>query len=259
MIGSKLNLDMLNKREIVFNFLCMPIVESEKKGIRIDNGKIETSQSYGSSFDHDMSDVAVEFYKIIYGIEFPKQEKSIEFVGDTMCSFNTIANRIPEAGKSKKQRTADDNWPDYLQKYYKFYHCLANFWILPTFIGRSYPAMPEEYRWASKTGFGDGKKIEDYMDRFLLFISKKNNYEKLTKQYPHYGKEFKDYDSFIKNHYLVGENNFVSCGKITSFSDNKNSPEKIIYEMKNLIKARAKAISYDDEIMLKIYDWYKSL
>lgn len=60
-----------------------------------------------------MSNLAIEFYKIIYDIDdiddildesgnllFGKQ-----FAGDTMCSFNTIANKVPEAGRSKKQRT----------------------------------------------------------------------------------------------------------------------------------------------------------
>ncbi len=250
---------MVDKREIVRKFLCMPIVKSNKKGIiRItEDDKIETSQSYKSHFDPDMSDVAVEFYKILYGIDvLLKQEKPFEFAGDTICSFNTIANRVPGAGKSKEQRTEYNCWPDYLQKYCDFYHCLANFWILPSYIGRSYPKMPKEYRWVSKTGPGDGRKIEDYMDRFLLFIRKEDNYRKLKEQYPKYGGKFENYDRLIEKHYLVGENNFVFNDKITLFSEHEESPEKIVEGMISLIKGRAKAISESDEIMPKLYELY---
>ncbi len=266
---------MVDKREIVRKFLCMPVVKSNKKGIiRItENDKIETSQSYKSHFDPDMSDVAVEFYKILYGIEeLLKQEKPFEFAGDTICSFNTIANRVPGAGKSKKQRTKYNCWPDYLQKYCDFYHCLANFWILPSPIGRSYPGMKKEYWWASKTGPGEKEKkekIDDYMDRFLLFIRKEDNYRKLKEQYPKYGGKFENYDRLIEKHYLVGENNFVFNDKITLFSEHEESPEhkespekiqespeKIVEGMTSLIKGRAKAISESDEIMPKLYELY---
>lgn len=241
----------MNKQEIVYNFLLMPI-KNTGKIMSCKANSIITTQTYHCNYDPDMSDIAIAFYKIIYGIdkliEDGKLTYNKELAGDTMCSFNTIANCIPEAGNSAKQRTPYINWPDYLKNYYDCYHCMANLWLLPLWIGRSYPKMEQQHRWASKSKNG----INDYMDRFLLFL-KNGNYPKFTNQYEIYGKNFPSFDDFCKKHYLMGPNCYVEPdGTITEYSQD-GSPEKIIKRMADLIKARAELISKDQEKCDKLF------
>jgi hypothetical protein len=111
----------------------------------IEDDKVLSGQKYYSSADADMSDFAIGFYEIIYkeilkGKPILGQKGSLrnsEFAGDTMNSFNTIANCTPGAGKSSRLRTEKEEWPEYLRVYHSQYHCLANFWILPMDIGRT--------------------------------------------------------------------------------------------------------------------------
>jgi hypothetical protein len=84
--------------------------------------------------DEDMSDLAIAYYQAIYPGVFSYTD---HIIGDTMNSFNTTANRIPEAGASKTKRTPESQWPHELIAFHNAYHCLANFWILPSAIGRS--------------------------------------------------------------------------------------------------------------------------
>ncbi len=52
-----------------------------------------------------------------------------------MNSFNSLANIILD-NNDKNSRSSKDIWPDYLEKYEKDYHCLANFWVIPMRHGR---------------------------------------------------------------------------------------------------------------------------
>jgi hypothetical protein len=109
---------------------------SNKEQIQILPAKIiSTSSIYYKNkiWDEDMSDIAIRFYKKVFPTLYNENDK---YVGDTMNSFNTIANRVPEAGKCQKHRTPKNEWPPWLQNYHDFYHCLANFWVLPMRIGR---------------------------------------------------------------------------------------------------------------------------
>lgn len=140
-----------------------------------------------------------------------------------------------------------------MKNYYEFYHCLANFWLLPLWIGRSYPNMPQEHRWASKTRRG----IDDYMDCFLSFL-KNGNYSHFTKQYGQYELKFDTFDTFCSKHFLIGEKCFVRNGEIFMYSQ-EGSPEEVILIMIDLIKARAELISKDKRVCNKLYDLWKRL
>lgn len=129
--------DIHKKQNDARKILLTPIEFGEE--ISFENNRIFTKQTYSGSLDPDMSDLAVGFYGIIYGLKILTDSGKLlkkDFAGDTMCFFNTVANRIPEAGRLKKQRTSIENWPAYLQDYYK-YRCLANFWVLPMEVGRT--------------------------------------------------------------------------------------------------------------------------
>lgn len=242
------------KKKIVIDFLQKPIIRGD--AMLLTDSRIVSSQTYYSSFDPDMSTIAIEFYKIIYELDSLIDENGLlidkQFAGDTMCSFNTIANMVQEAGRSAKTRTPYSEWPDFLKNYYNSYHCLANFWILPIWIGRSWIKMPSEHRWASKSKKG----TDDYVDRYLSFMKDKQIYERFKIKYNEYGKKFDSYEKFTKNHFLKGDKNYIRDGEIYLFSNNK--PENIVNDILELIEARAEAIS-ESKYCDKLYDLYLSL
>lgn len=223
---------MIDRKDVVKKLLLAPIVNGDF--IRSENGKIYTGQRYYTGFDPDMTDITVEFYKIIYNKDILDENGRLQneqYAGDTMCSFNTVANMVPEAGKSKKHRTPYSTWPKYLQDYYNHYHCLANFWILPKKIGRN----------AFGTLCKAKRGLYDYMDRFLRFY--RENLDRYKTEYPDYGDTFGSFEEFARRHFLVGS--YVCENKnsleIVDFSY-CNDPKKIIYNMQNKIEKRAESI-----------------
>lgn len=247
---TKEELNNIEKQEKVYNFLLTPIKNFEN----IANNKkyIITAQRYKKKFDPDMSDVAVCFYKIIYGLDILDDNgelKDKNFAGDTMCSFNTIANCVKEAGKSHKQRTEYKEWPNFLKNYYDFYHCLANFWLLPMQVGRSYPQMEKKYKSLSKSKKG----FDDYMDSFLEFLKNDNSFEKFITEFESYGIKFKSFETFVDSHYLRGEENFISEKYLVNFFSKSGTPEEIVSSMEKKIRKRAKVISSQNELCDKLY------
>ncbi len=197
--------------------------------------KILSGQKYVRDPDPDMSDFAIQFYEIIYDdliiLDADGYLNKNDFAGDTMCSFDTIANRIPGAGKSRATRTDYKVWPPYLQKYYNMYHCLANFWLLPMEVGRNGNKLSKS------------RATKDYVDRFIKYYREYLSCYEC--KYDDYTKKFNYEDDFFEKHFLVGENNFVRLIKneyiVNEFS--KESPQEIIGSMIKLIEGRAEAIS----------------
>lgn len=229
-----------------------------KKGIKTvsysaNSSIIISSQKYCSLVDEDMSDFAVEFYKMLYGIDQILNEDgslyNFDFAGDTMCSFNTIANRVPNAGKCRNTRTNFNDWPQYLQKYHSLYHSLANFWILPMEIGRTNHKMSKMLT------------SKDYMDRFLKYYG--NNFEAYKGKYTCYSSKFNSFKDFLKKHYLLGNDNYVSLNAngdlfINDFSEYSKDPQIIISKMMKLIESRAEAISKSKHCDL-LWEYFHSL
>ena len=248
-MGKKLNEKQKNE---VIKILMTPIkVNSRNQGetiIEIKDNIICSTQTYEGPFDEDMSDFAVGFYEILYK-SLLKEKKILHekklvdsaCAGDTMNSFNTIANRVPEAGKSRKQRTCKEEWPEYLSNFKDHYHCLANFWLLPMEIGRK-----SNHRY-SKT------RCKDYMDRFLNKISKE--FEKVMDR-----KKYKDFEEFKKLHFLEGSYIDAEDGKVLSFSNSsKNPAEEVIESMNQKIYKRAEMIANSPvgEKLSKYFKKYK--
>lgn len=257
----------IEKEEIV-KILLMPIkcigYSNHKPSITIENGAINTTQTYYPQYvdkvtkkpfryafepDCDMSDFAVGFYEILY-IKYLRNQSILtkldsltnyNYAGDTMNSFNTIANTVPEAGKSSKLRTPENQWPRWLQDYYKNYHCLANFWLLPMHIGRTSKWTPKCLKEWSKS---DIHPIQDYMDRFLILL--KQNYKKYKEElYTDYFQKIQSFEKFAEIHMLKGsyvdesyEINRFSIGDV-----DKAKVGKMVFEM---IKKRAVSIANSD-------------
>lgn len=255
-----------NKKKQVFEILLMPIEctryskeKVEKVEIERKENIIESTQTYypckkcDITLDEDMSDFAIGFYEIIYNkilngnSIINKDNDSLcdsRYAGDTMNSFETIANRFPEAGKSKKNRTPQSSWPNILKEYKRQYHCLANFWLIPSEIGRTIDKMNELCKGSYTYG------IKDYMDRFLKKLLEKEN-------------KIKDYfsvDSFIdfaNIHFLNGSYTYADS-KIYNFSDDNMNGEYVIERIIDRMRLRATLIAnseYSGELWEYFNGW----
>lgn len=251
---------MSGHKEQVKKILLMPIECTTQSSIAIftHNDKIFSSQKYKGILDPDMSDIAVGFYNIVYedilskdGLLKKDDYCNDNFLGDTMNSFNSIANIVPEAGKSVKQRTDWKMWPSFLQNYHSSYHCLSNFWVLPRNIGRR------------------GKKFNshDSVDIFLNILQK--DYSILEK-YPDYFKQMNTYGKFYQKHFLTNIDTNIytplSNCKIKSLYNCKKVDEKLNESAKELIdqaqncwELRANCISSDHNICEKLYQYFSKL
>lgn len=193
-------MDDVKRRQIVEVLLC-PIESVKYSGGKIkiwrEDNVIKSTQTYYPykswngkkrqiSLDEDMSDFAVGFYEIIYksilcGTSIINKDNDgfvdNRFAGDTMNSFETIANLFPEAGNCKKNRTASSLWPEVLQHYKKQYHCLANFWLLPIKIGRKIEKGNELCKASYEFD------IKDYVDRFLISLLRREDFHLYLQEY----------------------------------------------------------------------------
>lgn len=240
------------KRKQVFDVLMLPIEATKYSGGNVEiyreGNIIKSTQTYYPwkewngkplpiSLDEDMSDFAVKFYEIIYS-SIINNKSLIEndslvdkkFAGDTMNSFETIANLFPEAGCCKKNRTSSDAWPEKLQQYKKQYHCLANFWILPIEIGRKLD---------EKNDLCKGN-IKDYVDRFLEKLKDSNgcvNYENFS--------NYKNFSKFAEVQFIYGSYVY-SDDSLYYFSSDESNPYLLIDKIMDRIKIRATAIANSD-------------
>lgn len=180
-------------QEQVYKLLLKPISCSKKyQTIASVNDIIQSGQRYYCSADEDMSDFAIGFYEILYRdildgkALLNKQNKlsNTAFAGDTMNSFNAIANMTPSAGSSKAKRTPENAWPKYLSSYYRGYHCLANFWIISSDIGRK------------------GKKLNSF-DSMDLFMCSLKESESLLPLGSDYANAVGDFEHFCKIHFVA--------------------------------------------------------
>lgn len=243
-------------RRQVYEILLMPI-ECDKykysKIYRKDN-VLYTGQRYISKYsDADMSDLAVHYYEIVYskileGKRILQDNGDLvdsHFAGDTMNSFNTVANRVPGAGKSRKQRKSipSKQWPKYLQEYELNYHCLANFWILPLDIGRTLKPL-------SKARVG-----RDYMDRFLNVLC--SDIKLYEDKYEPYFMRMGEFVEFADIHFLVG-NNLKENMQIEVYSTPINNGEEFIQRAQAMMRHRADLIS-KSECAESLWDYFNKL
>lgn len=228
------------KREKICEILLMPIKcdKYKYKQVHREDGVIYTGQRYNRCSDADMSDFAIGYYEIIYENILGSNQilldngglRCYDFAGDTMNSFDTVANRVPGAGKSKKERKAipRNDWPQYLQEYELNYHCLANFWLLPLEVGRT--GKPMSKLMAAK----------DYMDRFLKFYQAN---EKMYKEkYKEYFLKFGGFEEFVKSHFLIGSNINENM-QIEIYSTPIKDGKDFIQQARKMMEHRAESIS----------------
>ncbi|WP_216404729.1 hypothetical protein [Arcanobacterium phocae] len=240
-----------DQKEQLIELLKAPIVRNREIKIRKDSGEIESTQQYPSNFDPDMSDFAVGYYKVIYRnilassiLESAEFENKM-FAGDTMNSFNRVANRIATAGRSASKRTPQNEWPEYLRDYYEKYHCLANFWILPSELGRS----------RNHQSLNKNQGSWDYMDRYLKRVQAaySGEYQEDFEKYRDYFEKFDGFEDFCDKHFLRGvyvDNNYG----IMEYSE-QDSPEKVIEDILMRINQRAEVIARS-QYAKKLWDYF---
>lgn len=230
-----------NKRKQVESILRTPIESKKKyKKIELSNGIIYSSQEFNGSEDEDMSDFAIGFYKILYsktlkgeGILCGKDLADCCFAGDTMNSYNTIAKLVK---RRRNPLTREDI--NLLNEYYNQYHCLANFWILPSCLGRR------------------GRKGNnlDSMDIFLNGLN--SNYEGLIKKHKSYYESWKSYSSFQKAHFIKGYE-YIEDSTVRDLYKDKNG-EKLIGTATDRIERRAKDLS-ESTLCNSLWNYFDSL
>lgn len=235
------NIILDEKQEKVKEILLTPIITSKSfQGISLatteqERGKeykfILSGQKYEGMTDEDMSDIAIEFYKMIYGIDILDKETgkliNKQFAGDTMNSYRQIARR---KGLSEEKRIA----------WCKSYHCLANFWILPMDIGRK-----------AIKGISKSQVSKDYMDGFLTVLSEK--YGEYSKIYPEYFPQ-----EGIKKFYINQHLN--ECGYIKKDVIEKITglePNEVINRMAELVEKRAEYLSV--RYTEKLYNYFEKI
>ncbi|WEV43187.1 hypothetical protein OZX56_06485 [Lactobacillus sp. ESL0684] len=256
---------MICKEKIgqVKTVLLMPIEAiTGKNQLFKHQNKIYSSQSYYSGPDQDMTDFAVEYYEIIYQNIIPNQHilrkpsdylnakfENNSFAGDTINSFNWIANLTPEAGKNSTQRTAYNNWPKYLQNYFQEYHCLANFWLLPSKIGRGGKVKSKIELMCPKSK----NSCHDYMDSYLEYIFE--NWAELSMKSTEneYFSQFTDWVDFVRQHFLykiyTDENYHV-----VMYSKSKD-PKFMVEHIMKMIALRADAIA-NSKFNEELYNYF---
>lgn len=237
------------KKQQVYQVLITPIKYTKKRTIleeaiiEMKEDVIYSTQLYEGMLDCDMTDITCGFYQILYK-DFLKSKNiesiinnecelsDVEFAGDTMNSFHTVANLVKEAGNSRKLRTNESTWPLYLKEYKHAYHCLANFWLVPMVIGR--------------TGLTLSKSncAWDYMDRFLKVL--KRDFKTYKEEYPNYFSGLgESFDEFIKINYL--EDSYIKNNERVIFSEPPKA-EAIIAMIYQLNQERAMIITESDKV-----------
>ena len=230
---------LTDKQEQVYKVLLCPIVSdlSVSRSLYKNGDTVYSGQTYrtksGQTADPDMSDFAVGFYKIVYKelLEELLDESGFllncSFAGDTMNSFNSIANITPGAGKSKKARTPEHLWSNELRDYKHQYHCLANFWLIPMCIGRT------------------SMKLNHFDSMDVFLDSLKVDYATTLKTYRDYLDKINSFDSFIKTHFLDA---YIPTKQIKYCEENAY---RLIEQATDRIKQRAEDLAkseYSDEL-----------
>lgn len=236
--------------------LLLPIeLDAKIDGYSIKENCIVSGQTYKrnakgeiaiNDLDCDMSNVAVDFYSVIYGID-KKELNSIEYgwiKGDTMNTH--IRGRKP---KPENISEGEKTWG-------RKYHCLANFWVLPDEVGRKTRGLSEEQQ--KYTKHSSTSRLLDSMDLFLIFLEK--NYDYYFNNYSNYFSKIgiqdknNSIDMFKSVHFLQ---EFNPNSNIFKSNSQKNWRENVYDTWDKNINARATAIA-GAKIAEDLYNTLKS-
>jgi hypothetical protein len=189
-------------------FLLAPIVKDDLV-IRYDDQRHVIHSTnimyHPGSWDPDMSDVAIQWYQQVLYPDLYHEDQLI--LGDTMHSFNTMANRIPGAGSSRLMRTSEAEWPEFLRRYYHHYHCLANFWVLPAAIGRGF-ATRETTHFRNRAFYDGGDDPCHHLATVKTFLYRDDHHDlpsdaTIDRYYDAFGQGSEGWSRFCDRHVLA--------------------------------------------------------
>lgn len=244
------------RKKQVYDLLLTPILCSRTaQSICREGDHILSPQRYCYGIDPDMSDFAMGFYEVLYGDTLLAGQKllrsdgfvaDVELAGDTMNSFNTVAN-IVLGDVDSKHRSPESKWPEDLRLFHRRFSSLANYWLLPMRLGRTGTKLN---RYDSVDLFLDRLKSE-----FPLFQSEERiSYRGF--QANNYFRKFRDYDDFCGIHY-VSEG--IEAEKLLTLYRNKDDCPTIITAMIDSIEMRAKQIAETETVSLALWDYFDGL
>ena len=260
------NFTLTYKQIKVKEILLTPIIADkhlQNGEIFINNGMVYSGQQYYGTLDPDMSDFAVKFYEIVYHcllcntnlLTEKTNKKAVKYwsltndylAGDTMNSFSSVASFITNKSETNFQLLR--------KRWFLDYHCLANFWLIPSDLGRSF-----------KSKYSKGRK--EKFDSLDLFLDDVKNNTDLRDSFKDYFHEFNkntifDFDNFLSVHYLNNYKPFTENGDEIKHTY-KNSPDEIIKKMIECIELRADNIVCNSEkdeegktVCDRLYDFFK--
>ena len=227
------------KKLAVYDVLLTPIIVEKKSEYKRIGNIIFSPQKYYGYEDPDMSDLAIEFYKIMYNkneiINTSGKIIDINCAGDTINSFNTLANELNP--KYNNRWDNNDNLKIHIDPFQTYLrnqvHCLSNFLLIPLYDGRK------------------SKKHNkfDSVDKYLNDI--KTNWEDICAQNSKYLNNIKDFEDFCKLHHVhYNEDNIKKYDeKDYNYLQNK---------MISFIKNRAEEISDNEDLCEKLYALFNS-
>lgn len=246
---------MNNEQQWVYQVLITPIkCERCLTKISMHDGIICSPQKYRYNLDEDMCDFAVGFYEQLYADILPTPSllddggflSDIEFAGDTIHSFNTIANLILE-DRDSRHRSPMSKWPDPLVAFHKAYRCLANYWLLPMRLGRTSPKLN---RYDSMDLFLNRLEAD-----FSTFREKEIvTYRGFTSR--NYFRSFEDFNSFCGYHYVVQERDQQAVG--TAYK-NRDGGLRLATEYIRSIHDRAARLASSDLVRSRLVPYFESL
>lgn len=221
--------------DYVYRVLTIPLAEGKRASkVHFDGAFLQTGQAYRGSRDYDMSDIAVAFYDVFYADILTEpvlrdgRFANRLFAGDTMNTFATTANRSGLIGSARRNWTPEAEWPEWLRKYRRNGRCLANFWLVPCEIGRSFIGP---LNFLNKMRYA-----RDYMDRFLELVKSADF------TLPYFSC-FGSWDGFVERHCLGCYLNGAS--EVLHFSSSTDA-QTIFDEMHWRIRQRAADIASCD-------------
>lgn len=246
----------------VYDLLLTPIICEKNKSDEINiikkPGLIISSQQYYSTPDEDMSDFALEFYKILYGNNLLSSKEVLEkgcllnkeLAGDTMNSFNTIANMFSNSFVWKGGSLTISMNP-YLLNYKARYHCLANFWVIPMRHGRTSSKLVKKEMWSYDSPILYTYNLKCEWDN--LIESDNISYPNDKNEYPNYFKMIEK-DKFDNIHFLPKSD----ISTIKSLYEEKNAFELVNTSMQ-YIYDRARLICSNENIVKQLYERFEEL
>lgn len=244
------------RKKQVYDLLLTPILCSRTaQNIFHEGDHILSPQRYCYGLDPDMSDFAVGFYEVLYGDTLLAGQKllrpdgfvaDVELAGDTMNSFNTVAN-IVLGDVDSKHRSPKSEWPEDLRIFHRRFSSLANYWLLPMRLGRT------------GTKLNRYDSVDLFLDRLKSEFPQLQSAETISYrgfQANNYFRQFRDYDDFCGIHYASAG---IEAEKLLTLYRNKDDCPTIIRAMIDNIEVRAKWIAEDSTIADPLWEYFAGL